>query len=95
MAGESVMQIDNKEEYKEVPITNLNLSQRTINCLMRADLSTLYLIVNNYEKLPKIRNMGAKCLEEIDNMLSDISIDKLPELSEIKKETIKKYSKNI
>ena len=47
MAGESVMQIDNKEEYKEVPITNLNLSQRTINCLMRADLSTLYLIVNN------------------------------------------------
>ena len=90
MAGESVMQIDNKEEYKEVPITNLNLSQRTINCLMRADLSTLYLIVNNYEKLPKIRNMGAKCLEEIDNMLSDISIDKLPELSEIKKETINK-----
>lgn len=46
---------------------------------MRANLGTLYLLVNRYETLPNIRNLGAKCLAEINDLLSEISINGLPE----------------
>lgn len=69
------MIIDNREEYKEINISELGFSTRTFNCLMRAGLNTLYLLVDNYETLPKLRNMGAKSITEIDELLARIAQD--------------------
>lgn len=65
--------LENREEYKEFNISELGFSTRTFNCLMRAGFNTLYLLVENYEALPNIRNMGAKSLTEIDELLYKIS----------------------
>ena len=39
------MYIKNREEYCKIPISALNFSTRTFNCLMRAKISTLYLLI--------------------------------------------------
>lgn len=69
------MQIKNNEDYMAISIDELGLSTRTFNCLMRAGLNTLYLLVDNYETLPKLRNMGAKSITEIDELLARIAQD--------------------
>lgn len=66
------MQITNKEEYKEIQISTLNLSTRTFNSLMRAGLNTLYLLIENADQFEKIRNMGAKSIAEIEEIFRDI-----------------------
>lgn len=71
------MQITINEEYKVIPIAELGLSQRTFNCLMRAGINTLYLLVEKYEVLPTIRHMGAKSLAEIDELLNRIACDEM------------------
>ena len=63
------MQFDNKEQYRDIDISDLNFSTRTYNCLMRAGFSTLYLLIENYDNLPEIRNMGAKGISEIEGFL--------------------------
>lgn len=60
------MQVKNKEEYKEISTSSLGFSTRTFNCLMRAGYNTLYLIIENYDTLGSLRNMGTKSLCEID-----------------------------
>lgn len=75
------MQLKNYEDYMAISIAELGLSTRTFNCLMRAGLNTLYLLVDKYETLPKIRNMGAKSLTEIDELLSEIAQDGISVIS--------------
>ena len=82
-----MIQVQNKEEYQGIPISRLGLSTRTFNCLMRAQFNTLYLLIENIEVLPEIRNMGVKSLTEIENFLNsldELGIDQLvqPEKSE-------------
>ena len=45
------MYIKNREEYCKIPISALNFSTRTFNCLKRANISTLYLLIENIENL--------------------------------------------
>lgn len=66
------MKISNKEEYKDIPIAKLNLSTRSFNCLMRARFETLYQVIENYDRLPYIRNMGHKSFNEIYELLQSI-----------------------
>ena len=47
------MYIKNREEYCKIPISALNFSTRTYNCLMRAKINTLYLLIENIENLEK------------------------------------------
>ena len=75
--GMTVMRLENKEEYKNLHIIELNFSTRTYNCLMRAGLSTLYLLIENYDNLPEIRNMGAKSIAEIEEFLHDLEVNEL------------------
>ncbi|MBD5156632.1 MAG: hypothetical protein HDT13_03220 [Butyrivibrio sp.] len=63
------MYIKNREEYCKIPISALNFSTRTFNCLMRANISTLYLLIENIESLGKIHNMGSKSIAEIEELL--------------------------
>ena len=67
------MYIKNREEYCKIPISALNFSTRTFNCLKRANISTLYLLIENIENLEEIRNMGSKSIAEInDNLSADV-----------------------
>ena len=50
---------------KNVDINELNLSVRACNCLRRAKIDTVQDIVDNYDDLPKVRNLGRKCYEEV------------------------------
>lgn len=75
------MQIKNNEDYMAISIDELGLSTRTFNCLMRAGLNTLYLLVDNYEALPKLRNIGAKSITEIDELLARIDQDGISVIS--------------
>ena len=65
-------QISNKDEYKNISVTDLNLSVRAYNCLRRNRIFTLYSLIENYEALASFRNMGNKSLEEIDDCLEKI-----------------------
>lgn len=66
------MQIENKEEYRKIPISSLGLSTRAFNALMHAKISTLYLLIENHKNLSKINNMGAKSINEILSILEQI-----------------------
>ena len=43
------MYIKNREEYCKIPISALNFSTRTFNCLKRANISTLYFWWKSFE----------------------------------------------
>ena len=77
-----------QEEYGEVsiygfeqltpdmPIENLDLSVRTYNCLFRAGIRTIGDLLNYpKEQLPRIRNLGKKCYEEVLQILEDLQIN--------------------
>ena len=66
-------QIPNKDEYKNISITDLHLSVRAYNCLMRNNIFTLYSLIENYEALAGFRNLGNKSLAEIDDCLDRIA----------------------
>ena len=67
------MQITNREEYKQIDISKLGLSTRCYNSLMRAHYTTLYMLIENYDNLPDLRNLGGKSLAEIEELLKRIS----------------------
>ncbi len=66
------MQVENREDYKNVPISLLNFSNRTFNALMRAKIDTLYLLIENLDKLSGIQNLGNKSISEIEAVLASI-----------------------
>lgn len=78
------MYIKNREEYCKIPISALNFSTRTFNCLMRANISTLYLLIENIENLEEIRNMGSKSIAEIDELLHVIEANGILQLDDFK-----------
>lgn len=67
------MQINNRTEYMEIPISALGFSTRTFNALMRAGYNTLYLLIQNYDHLSEIRNLGYKSIDEINTKLNEIT----------------------
>ena len=69
------MQINNRTEYMEIPISALGFSTRTFNALMRAGYNTLYLLIQNYDHLSEIRNLGYKSIDEINTKLNEITDD--------------------
>lgn len=65
--------IDNRTEYKNVLIEELKLSLRSGNALHRADIHTLYQLIESYNKgdLLEFRNLGRNSFEEIEQKLLD------------------------
>ena len=78
------MYIKNREEYCKIPISALNFSTRTFNCLKRANISTLYLLIENIENLEEIRNMGSKSIAEIEELLHVIEANGILQLDDFK-----------
>ena len=55
-----------KEEYLDLTIDELDLSVRSFNCLKRAGINTVEDLTNKSEEdMMKVRNLGRKSLEEV------------------------------
>ncbi|HZJ57428.1 MAG TPA: DNA-directed RNA polymerase subunit alpha [Clostridia bacterium] len=73
---------DKKEKVLEMTIEELDLSVRSYNCLKRAGINTVdELIQKTAEDMMKVRNLGKKSLEEVEQKLAvlDLSLKKSDE----------------
>ena len=62
---------DKMEKVMEMTIEDLDLSVRAYNCLKRAGINTVAeLVQKNQEDMMKVRNLGKKSLEEVEQKLA-------------------------
>ena len=62
---------EKKEKVLEMTIEELDLSVRSYNCLKRAGINTVEeLVQRNEEEMMKVRNLGRKSLEEVEQKLA-------------------------
>ena len=54
-----------KKVINNVDLDDLDLSVRAWNCLRRAMINNVQDIVDNINVLPKVRNLGKKCYDEV------------------------------
>ena len=66
---------DKKEKILEMTIEELDLSVRSSNCLKRAGINTVEeLIQRNEEDMMRVRNLGRKSLEEVQQKLAMLGL---------------------
>ena len=66
---------DKKEKILEMTIEELDLSVRAYNCLKRAGINTVdELVQRNEEEMMKVRNLGRKSLEEVQQKLLGLGL---------------------
>ena len=62
---------DSEPPALKLTIEELDLSVRSFNCLKRANINTVRdLITRTPEEMMKVRNMGKKSLDEVQNKLA-------------------------
>jgi len=67
---------NSKIDALAMTIEELDLSVRSYNCLKRAGINTVEeLIRKSEEEMMKVRNLGKKSLEEVQNKLSDLGLE--------------------
>ena len=70
---------DKKEKVLEMTIEELDLSVRAYNCLERAGINTVAeLVQRNQEDMMKVRNLGRKSLEEVEQKLEVLNLSLRP-----------------
>ncbi len=66
---------DEKEKALEKNIDELELSVRSYNCLKRAGINTVEQLTNKtMDDMMKVRNLGRKSLEEVQNKLVELGL---------------------
>jgi DNA-directed RNA polymerase subunit alpha len=66
---------DQKEKVLEMTIEELDLSVRSYNCLKRAGINTVQeLAQKSEEDMMKVRNLGRKSLEEVQEKLEELGL---------------------
>ena len=66
---------DQKEKVLEMTIEELDLSVRSYNCLKRAGINTVQELTHKSEEdMMKVRNLGRKSLEEVQEKLHELSL---------------------
>lgn len=66
---------DKKEKVLEMTIEELDLSVRSYNCLKRAGINSVQeLTMKTEEDMMKVRNLGRKSLEEVQEKLLELSL---------------------
>jgi DNA-directed RNA polymerase subunit alpha len=78
--GDVEIMVEKEEEEKdkilEMTVEELDLSVRSYNCLKRAGINTVEeLIQRTEEDMMKVRNLGRKSLEEVDNKLKELGLE--------------------
>lgn len=67
------------EEQYNMPVQQLDLSVRTMNCLRRAGITTVGELISKTEKeLLSLRNFGQKSKKEIESRLSEMGLSLAP-----------------
>ncbi len=70
---------DRKEKVLEMTIEELDLSVRAYNCLKRANINTVAeLVMRNQEDMMRVRNLGRKSLEEVEQKLQALGLGLRP-----------------
>lgn len=66
---------DKKEKVLEMSVEELDLSVRSFNCLKRANINTVEeLTQRTEEEMMRVRNLGKKSLEEVQNKLEELGV---------------------
>ncbi len=66
---------DEKEKVLEMAVEELDLSVRSFNCLKRANINTVEELTEKTEEdMMKVRNLGKKSLEEVQNKLAELGL---------------------
>ena len=66
---------DRKDKALEMTIEELDLSVRAYNCLKRAGINSVAeLLQKNQEEMMKVRNLGKKSLEEVEQKLEALGL---------------------
>ena len=66
-------QEEDRERLLDMTIEELDLSVRSYNCLKRAGINTVgELVRKTEEEMMKVRNLGKKSLEEVDQKLREL-----------------------
>ena len=70
---------DKKDKVLEMTIEELDLSVRAYNCLKRAGINSVAeLVLKNQDDMMKVRNLGRKSLEEVEQKLSGLGLGLKP-----------------
>ncbi|EQB86060.1 DNA-directed RNA polymerase subunit alpha [Clostridium punense] len=70
---------DKKEKVLEMTIEELDLSVRSFNCLKRAGINTVQeLTERSMDDMMKVRNLGKKSLEEVEQKLEALGLSFKP-----------------
>jgi DNA-directed RNA polymerase subunit alpha len=99
-AEERLIRLSIPDEKYNMPVEQLDLSVRTMNCLRRSNITTVgELIGKGPKELLKLRNFGQKSYQEIEDRLSNIGLSLNPkpegetELAEGAAEGVKEEAK--
>jgi len=66
---------EEKDKILDMLIEELDLSVRSYNCLKRANINTVgELITKSEDDMMKVRNLGKKSLEEVDEKLNSLGL---------------------
>jgi len=85
--GEELIRLAIPEEQYNIPVEQLDLTVRTMNCLRRAGIATVGEIISRGEKeLMKLRNFGEKSKREIEERLNALGLSLTPQVEEETKE---------
>ena len=73
VAGET--EADNNSKIYDMAIEELDLSVRSYNCLKRAGINIVAeLVERDEEEMMKVRNLGRKSLEEVQQKLAALGL---------------------
>jgi DNA-directed RNA polymerase subunit alpha len=86
-AEEQLIRLAIPDEKYNMPVEQLDLSVRTMNCLRRSGIATVgELIGKKPKELLQLRNFGQKSFREIEDRLKEMGLSLAPQ-AELKKET--------
>jgi DNA-directed RNA polymerase subunit alpha len=82
-AEEELICLPISDEQYNMPVEQLNLSVRTMNCLRRGGIITVGEVISRGEKgLLSIRNFGQKAKQEIEESLNTLGLSLTPQVEE-------------
>jgi len=83
MKAEELISLPISDEQYNMPVDQLNLSVRTMNCLRRDDITTVGEVISRGEKgLLELRNFGQKSKQEIEECLNALGLSLTPQVEE-------------
>jgi DNA-directed RNA polymerase subunit alpha len=86
-AEERLIRMSIPDEKYNMPVEQLDLSVRTMNCLRRSNITTVgELIGKGTKELLKLRNFGQKSYQEIEGRLGSIGLSLNPKVEQSEEE---------